>query len=81
MCANIEPLDPVLVAAAWLHDTLEYTDTDESALREHFGEAVSAPWRISRYARGLGMNDVGGTVPEQVRHDLAMTDSGSIVDR
>ncbi len=41
MCANIEPLDPVLVAAAWLHDTLEYTDTDESALREHFGEAVA----------------------------------------
>jgi (p)ppGpp synthase/HD superfamily hydrolase len=41
MCASIEPLDPVLVAAAWLHDTLEYTDTKEIALREHFGEPVA----------------------------------------
>lgn len=41
LCAGIRPLDPVLVAAAWLHDTLEYTDTDESALRERFGEAVA----------------------------------------
>jgi (p)ppGpp synthase/HD superfamily hydrolase len=42
MCASIKPLDPVLVAAAWLHDTLEYTDIDESALRDEFGEAVAA---------------------------------------
>lgn len=42
LCAGIKPLDPVLVAAAWLHDTLEYTDTDEAALREQFGEAVAA---------------------------------------
>ena len=42
MCASIDPLDPVLVAAAWLHDTLEYTQTDEGALRERFGKAVAA---------------------------------------
>src|SRR5690242_6920517 len=41
MCATIRPLDPVLIAAAWLHDTLEYTDTDSKALRETFGVAVA----------------------------------------
>jgi (p)ppGpp synthase/HD superfamily hydrolase len=41
MCASIKPLDPVLVAAAWLHDTLEYTDTDATALRDNFGVAVA----------------------------------------
>lgn len=41
MCAGIEPLDPVLIAAAWLHDTLEYTDTDEGALRDQFGETIA----------------------------------------
>ena len=41
MCASIDPLDPVLVAAAWLHDTIEYTDTGHAALRERFGEAVA----------------------------------------
>ena len=41
MCASIKPLDPVLAAAAWLHDTLEYTDTDAITLREKFGAAVA----------------------------------------
>ncbi len=41
MCASIQPLDPVLVTAAWLHDALEYTDTDERALRDKFGKAVA----------------------------------------
>ncbi|MBZ9678689.1 HD domain-containing protein [Mesorhizobium sp. ES1-1] len=42
LCAGIKPLDPVLLAAAWLHDTLEDTDTDEATLRGEFGEAVAA---------------------------------------
>ena len=42
LCSSIEPLDPVLIAAAWLHDTLEYTDTVEGRLRERFGEVVAA---------------------------------------
>lgn len=41
LCAGVEPLDPVLITAAWLHDTLEYTDTVEGTLRERFGEAVA----------------------------------------
>jgi (p)ppGpp synthase/HD superfamily hydrolase len=40
-CASIKPLDPVLVAAAWLHDTLEYTETKKSLLQERFGQAVA----------------------------------------
>jgi (p)ppGpp synthase/HD superfamily hydrolase len=58
LCASIKPLDPVLVAAAWLHDTLEYTETDAATLRRIFGQAtadlvqdVSDPPRLKSKAR------------------------------
>ena len=42
MCASIEPFDPVLVAAAWLHDTVEDTDPTEADIRSRFGGQVAA---------------------------------------
>ena len=42
MCASVKPFDPVLVAAAWLHDTLEYTETDANTLIRKFGQETAA---------------------------------------
>lgn len=41
MCAMLEPFDPVLVAAAWLHDTVEDTGVREPILRERFGDEIA----------------------------------------
>ena len=40
-CARHEPFDPVLVAAAYLHDTIEDTGVTEPLLRERFGDEVA----------------------------------------
>jgi (p)ppGpp synthase/HD superfamily hydrolase len=40
-CARHEPFDPVLVVAAYLHDTLEDTGATEPLLRERFGDEVA----------------------------------------
>lgn len=40
-CAGAEPFDPVLVAACYLHDTVEDTSVTESDLRRRFGDAVA----------------------------------------
>lgn len=40
-CARREPFDPVLVAAAYLHDTVEDTGVTEELIRERFGDAVT----------------------------------------
>lgn len=40
-CARHEPYDPVLVAACYLHDTVEDTGVTEAILRERFGDAVT----------------------------------------
>jgi len=41
LCARHEPFDPVLVAGAVLHDTLEDTGVSEAELRERFGDEVT----------------------------------------
>ena len=41
MCAALDPFDPVLVAAAWLHDTIEDTTVTEAELRACFGDPVA----------------------------------------
>ena len=41
MCAALEPFDPVLVAACYLHDTVEDTDVTEADIRVRFGDAVA----------------------------------------
>lgn len=40
-CARHEPFDAILVAAAYLHDTVEDTEVTEKALRAAFGETVT----------------------------------------
>jgi len=40
-CGRHEPFDPVLVAACYLHDTIEDTGVDEALLRERFGDDVA----------------------------------------
>lgn len=40
-CARHEPFDPVLVTAAYLHDTVEDTGVTEELIRERFGDAVA----------------------------------------
>ena len=42
MCASIEPFDPVLVTAAWLHDTVEDTGMSEADIGSRFGGEVAA---------------------------------------
>ena len=41
MVSRLEPYDPVLVAAAWLHDTVEDTGVREPIIRERFGDQVA----------------------------------------
>ena len=41
MCADLEPFDPVLVAACYLHDTVEDTDVTEEMLRAEFGAEIA----------------------------------------
>lgn len=41
LCARRVPFDPVLVTAAYLHDTIEDTGVGEAILRERFGDAVA----------------------------------------
>lgn len=41
MCAALEPFDPVLVAACYLHDTIEDTETTEADLRAEFGGEIA----------------------------------------
>jgi (p)ppGpp synthase/HD superfamily hydrolase len=41
MCAGLEPFDPVLVAAAYLHDTVEDSDVTEGDIRRDFGDAIA----------------------------------------
>jgi len=41
ICAELDPFDPVLVTAAWLHDTVEDTDVTEADVRARFGNAVA----------------------------------------
>lgn len=41
MCAALEPFDPVLVAACYLHDTIEDTGTSEADLRAEFGDEIA----------------------------------------
>ncbi|MFZ2100908.1 MAG: HD domain-containing protein [Oricola sp.] len=41
MCADLEPFDPVLVAAAYLHDTVEDTGTTAETIRAEFGGEIA----------------------------------------
>ena len=40
-CARHDPFDPVLVAACYLHDTIEDTGVDAAILKERFGAEVA----------------------------------------
>lgn len=41
MCAALEPFDSVLVAACYLHDTVEDTEVTEEAIRTEFGDEIA----------------------------------------
>lgn len=41
LCAGLEPCDPVLVAACYLHDAIEETDVTEEVLRAEFGDEIA----------------------------------------
>ena len=41
MCAELETFDPVLVAACYLHDTVEDTDVTETIVRAEFGDEIA----------------------------------------
>lgn len=41
MCAALEPFDPILVAACYLHDTVEDTDVTEADIRGRFGDEIA----------------------------------------
>lgn len=41
MCAELEPFDPVLVAACYLHDAIEDTNVTEADIRAEFGDEIS----------------------------------------
>lgn len=45
MAAGLDYATPELVAAAWLHDTIEDTDVEADELREEFGDRV-AGWVV-----------------------------------
>jgi (p)ppGpp synthase/HD superfamily hydrolase len=41
MCAALVPFDPVLVAACYLHDTVEDTEVTEETVRAEFGDEIA----------------------------------------
>ncbi|WP_293291816.1 HD domain-containing protein [Oricola sp.] len=41
MCAELEPFDAVLVAACYLHDTVEDTSVTEADIRAQFGDDIA----------------------------------------
>jgi len=41
MCAALEPFDPVLVAACYLHDAVEDTNVTEETVRSEFGDEIA----------------------------------------
>ncbi|PWW01737.1 metal dependent phosphohydrolase [Hoeflea marina] len=41
ICAGLEPFDPVLVAACYLHDAIEDTAVTETVLRAEFGDEIA----------------------------------------